>query len=514
MSDPACLAARALSPLSHDDPCGPDPKRLDTFVELRQEVGRDTGLSQASTDWSRVQTLALNLLETKSKDLRCASYLGMAWVHLAGVIGLNTALHLFVSLLQDYPETLHPRARRGRMVGRERTLAWFGENVTRWLQGQSNLSIEFDLQTSINDNLKQLQACCHPLVLPELAALSGLIKRLSSKIIQTPKPAPSISRAPASQPPRESSRSEAVAPLSVAPLSLSEIMDAQRRQALTLLQEDFRSPLAYRCLRQSLWGRIESVTQLPNGRTSIQGLSPQARAKLEEHASHARWPGLLEYAEDLFTRYPLSLDLQRYSAQALDGLGNSQAAIRSILAELSALLFRFPNLRSFCDQRGTPLADHTTCQWLGQKLSLIAPKPTPTPRVDDEDESWSKDLSTIEPQDEAALIAAIQRALDRSPDQLRFSQRSIHLAQRHAHLPGLTLLLSTLAHDALQQPSSRVMHKELESATLNSLLQAQTAQDPSQIPALRCQATARLALALGRHDLQAALPYFRASTPR
>ncbi|RKH11628.1 type VI secretion system protein TssA, partial [Corallococcus sp. CA053C] len=129
-------------------------------------------------------------------------------------------------------------------------------------------------------------------------------------------------------------------------------------------------PLAYRMLRTGLWLHL-SQPPAPgaNGRTSLPPFPPAMRERLERMATHSRWAELLEEAESALVQHRFALELQRYVANALAGLGPTHAAAREALVlELTALLRRMPGVVELITSDGTPLTDAATKQWLSAEV--------------------------------------------------------------------------------------------------------------------------------------------------
>ncbi|HYO96910.1 MAG TPA: type VI secretion system protein TssA [Polyangiaceae bacterium] len=105
---------RLLAPISPADPAGANLEYDPAFAELeRLAMGKperqmgDSIVPGEPPDWSAVFDRAVLLLE-RSKDLRVASYLGLAVLHRAGFEGLSRALAFLRSLLEAYWPLLHP----------------------------------------------------------------------------------------------------------------------------------------------------------------------------------------------------------------------------------------------------------------------------------------------------------------------------------------------------------------------------------------------------------------------
>lgn len=108
--------ATLLEGISDTAPCGESLKYsllFDQIKEARREddsrlsVGIwETTLKRA--DWLTVESLCLEVLQTKSKDLQCAGWLTECWAHLYGFAGLTNGITLLTQLCEKYWADLYP----------------------------------------------------------------------------------------------------------------------------------------------------------------------------------------------------------------------------------------------------------------------------------------------------------------------------------------------------------------------------------------------------------------------
>ncbi|MCB1033818.1 MAG: type VI secretion system protein TssA, partial [Acidobacteria bacterium] len=107
---------KLLAPISAERPAG-DSLRYDPLYDEVREARRedDPNLPQGvwkvepkKADWPRVESLSLEALERRSKDLQIASWLTEAWVHRCGFEGAEHGLRLLSGLCESFWEPLHP----------------------------------------------------------------------------------------------------------------------------------------------------------------------------------------------------------------------------------------------------------------------------------------------------------------------------------------------------------------------------------------------------------------------
>ena len=107
-------AEELLSDLPGDEPCGPDMEYDPLFQEMEraaegkpEQVMGDSVVAAEEPDWRTVKKNALEIL-SKSKDLRAATYLAHAALHIDGWSGLGEGLKLVEGLIRQYWADVHP----------------------------------------------------------------------------------------------------------------------------------------------------------------------------------------------------------------------------------------------------------------------------------------------------------------------------------------------------------------------------------------------------------------------
>jgi type VI secretion system protein ImpA len=105
-----------LSPISADQPAGAELRYEAVYDQLRDLRREDDATlpqgvwksEQKKADWRAVESLCLETLKTKSKDLQIAAWLLEAWVHLYGFEGAAQGFRLMNSLCAGFWDNLHP----------------------------------------------------------------------------------------------------------------------------------------------------------------------------------------------------------------------------------------------------------------------------------------------------------------------------------------------------------------------------------------------------------------------
>jgi type VI secretion system protein VasJ len=262
--------------------------------------------------------------------------------------------------------------------------------------------------------------------------------------------------------------------------------EALEQAACALREAAPADPRAYRLLRTGLWLHLVATPPLrPDGNTALPGLEARDHAQLAELAAASRWVGLLARSENLLATRRLALDLQRYTAAALAGLGPEYAAaVDAVRIELRALLARLPGLATLRDRDGQPLADPDTQRWLASEV-LPRPASTVSTAPSDAPEFWTELRPRLRGDTRPEALADAQRYIDTAHGEHQRCLRRLGLAELCDELdpPLATHLFAALADD-LERRDLDNWDPLLSTRTLAGLVRAQhRARD---LPAWRC----------------------------
>ncbi len=385
---------REIAPISEEYPAGTDVRYEPEFEELQAEIDKLSLPSATSgVDWERVWALSSQILTKKSKDLLVASYFTVADIRLHGVPGFFNGLSVYSELLAQYWESLFPAKKR--MRGRLAAVAWLIEKSEAAFEGFNVDPVESEVIISLTELIQKIDTilskqCDDP---PLLRPLERIIENIpvredpvTEQIAEEPPEKPEQhdpakeKREAAAAPPdnRPERQTETVTPAPVISSTssasaaeiekiLREALQTVRQVAAFYFDKDNSNPRGYRCRRIAGWALIQTLPLATDKQTQIPppGEMEATRKHLLELRGLERWQELLREAEKRFNSSLLWLDLNRFSAESLTGLGSQyHQAHDAVCQETAFLLKRLPGLEKLTFLDGSPLADAETRHWL------------------------------------------------------------------------------------------------------------------------------------------------------
>ena len=355
------------SPIREGAPCGESCRDDQDFESLQLEIRKLELPDAPQPDWQKAAQLASSLLRDRSKDLLVASWLTIALFHREGYGGFDAGLTVLRDMVELHWDTLFPEAKR--MKGRLAAVEWVLERGTREVQRRAPSTNEREAVDACLARLKELDDKLSDRVAdggPSPADLRRALEDAASMVKAPPAP----SAAPAA-----SSTSTAAAPATITSAADIPNVLGTARSILRSVTEFLRTneptnPLIYRLPRLATWMHLIAPPPNQDGLTQIPAPQPpESGEKLESMLAAGQWMGVLEQTESRLATAVFWLDLHRYAAQALEGLGPTHAACaQAVVEEVAQLLRRFPTLKDFRFKEGQPLANAATQRWLSERV--------------------------------------------------------------------------------------------------------------------------------------------------
>lgn len=354
-----------LEPISAESPCGEMAKSLPEYEAVEEQINKLSSLYGGVIDWGDVVQDCMHLLQTETKDLLLVSYSAYGLFLQNGYAGLAAGLTLYESLLTTYWEEVFPATKR--IKRRLVTFSWLLEWLDKKIQeqkivksDQQNAARCVELLLSITEYYKTKigeQA-------PDGGLLANQIKRQLTALESIQKKQQAQTKEPSAATTSTTGLVDVTVDSDI-PKAMKQVASQLIKMAHFIRANQPDDVRAYRWLRTAMWIDLMNVPLSQNTTTQVPPPPEPLSARLNGLLAAGDFKVLLQETEQQFSRTPLWLDLQRYSAQALEALGGPFAAAQAVvLEELASLLNRLPGLTHLAFVNGIPFASETTRLWI------------------------------------------------------------------------------------------------------------------------------------------------------
>ena len=365
-----------LEPISPATPSGSSARYEPDYERILVEVGKLEAPTGGAVDWIQVATLGKKLLGSKSKDMLVAAYTGFAlFAPKKSLAGLLEGMVLVSELTDRFWDSLFPDGKRQK--ARANAVSWFVQRVSLSIGDVVPAPADREVVEALIPAAQRLAEVCRTRLTEGGPAFGPLMEALERLRLQLPPEAPPPAAEAAPSVASGSAATSAAAPTAAqAPAPalpargadasgwLREVGAALCQAAADIRRTSPADPVGYRLLRTGLWLHLtQAPPRGPDGRCPFPGLPPDVRAQMQALSSNAKWMELLEEAESALIQHRFQLDLHRFSAAALAGLGHT-AARAALVVELGAWLRRVPDAAELSASDGSPVADAQTRAWL------------------------------------------------------------------------------------------------------------------------------------------------------
>lgn len=370
------------APIPGANRAGENARHDEQHEAIRHEVDKLGKPTAEQVDWDLIHDASRSLLTQKSKDYLIASYFAVASYIRGGPRGLVVGIAALMALLRDYWDEGFPPPKRIR--GRVNAIDWFIDRVDSLSDLAPKTTAEGDLEL-LSLAAKELETLVLDRFQDEIPNIYGLKATLNTIELEIAKQAPEMpAQRTAPQPTAPTAAAASPAAVQTKPVAsvklasptaelvdpaqigkfLKDVGDSLHKASRALFKVSKEDPLAYRLCREGLYMQFLQAPPASSGNQTVVPPPPQEReANLNALLSLQNWATLLDEAESGLASSRLWLDLHRYVALALAGLGY-EAARDTVVAEMGALVHRLPQLleREFSD--GRPFASAATREWL------------------------------------------------------------------------------------------------------------------------------------------------------
>lgn len=380
-----------LAPLAgneHDHPVGEPLEETNDYLALDAEMMKVGSLQHANVAWETAETLAIQMLSQRGKDLKVLGHLLHCLQHDSNGVRFALSLRLLQRALeQPWWEHAYPfNGPRGVKL-RPRLFQQFTQRSVKLAAGLDFHNAE-DEYEACQTALTELQARVEQDALPG-DALNELQRQLVAQ-----RPTPSSSSGSANKPPQpegsnaatashEASQTSpaqaaAQAPAKVPELRLEAGNERSNRQAL-LKMADFLSeqspgePLAYRLRRYAVWSAIQALPAAKAEadalrKTELAPVSADRIADYREALARGGDSELWQRIENSLAVSPYWLEGHRLSAGLAKQLGHPRCG-EAIRDEAQRFVERLPGIEALTFNNGARFVDDETQRWLYSSAS-------------------------------------------------------------------------------------------------------------------------------------------------
>lgn len=398
------------TPISPENATGIDVRYESVFESLQIEV--DKMYSPATVEevnWPKIGELGTEILQNHSKDLTTAAYLGVALVKNYGIEGFEVGLSILMDMLDVYWNTLFPPLKKKkRRLG---AIEWWcerGGSALALLPPESVPQSQIDALMSKLDRFNEAMSSKLSSSIP-LYHIVEALELLAQQEEATPEkeevPVPEQKKEAAEPnkekeshpakfpPPAEkkeitapqtlekktpvaSPAQRTAPPISVAaPVEMASLGDARRAFNQTMIQlkkiaetirlNDTSDPVSYAIVRFDAWVKVSELPPAQQGKTQIPSPGRQEMALLKKMYESEKWTELINASENNLGRYIFWMDLNRYTAVALEKMGKSHGeALETVCSTTSVFCSRLKGIEAYAFSDGTPFASAETLAWI------------------------------------------------------------------------------------------------------------------------------------------------------
>lgn len=399
-------------------PCGEDPRYLEEFEQIKEEIDK-----LRDVDYAMIKTSCRDLLTRVTKDLRVAGYLLTAGVFVDGMPGLLESLMVYRVLLENFWEECHPGSEKGRLAALDllsnpKIMAFAEQKKeTGSLETFQALKQELD---SINSFLvgKQGEEA------PRLSALAHWVgERVERLGPRGPAAGETEPKEAADAATRESS-SVAAEPEASAVGSEKKVGILTRQIHKHLMDTgNFLQALGFS--RAFRWGRL-ALPPNENGRTRIPAPRAGGLAELDTVLSGDSVEAVLACCEGLFFEagFHLLFDLQFRLFEYLASRAREDLAVY-VRHAMQGLMQRCPGLAELSFDDGTPFAGPDCRQWIVQRevAGMGGPRFSVAPEADGETAAMIDEAMQLAKQKKLSEALGSIRSLPAGTEKQRVRKR-------------------------------------------------------------------------------------------
>ncbi len=359
MSDNAIIDTLEFGvPINGITPCGEDPRYLDEFLSIKEELDK-----LSDTDYEQVYTLSAQVLTEISKDLRVATYHLLASVYLHGTEGLHQGLQGLRLVLCNFWKECHPVRENARLAA----LALLNTPRLVAFAEQHNNELDATILGLLKQETDQINSFLVKSLGDEAPRLSGLCSWLAKqeKFLPSeptaPEPKPQTVKTPAAKTDPMPSVST---PVPLASISSAREFENEARKLHNFLCASNELYQAISLSRTMLWGG-STFPPHTNSQTKVPAPRESAWAELTQLTTDKNPLLALQLSEKVFFEpgFRYSVALQQFVWQHAQNHGFKDLAAL-VESTCRNYLARFPDLTELYYADSSPFCSAEASLWL------------------------------------------------------------------------------------------------------------------------------------------------------
>ena len=405
------MLSKVISPISDDSAVGQLLQEDAELNFIEDELMKVGSLSHGSIEWEKVKLSAINILETKSKDIKVLSNLLQCLQQETGLESALSSIKLLSAFITHYWFDAYPaQGKKGEKLKQR----YFKQIMQRTTQSVKKLELNTQDSKAIEETLKEFVVS---LKSAEIDLEYGDSLEQAFK---------SLSQTQESEEPTESNEVDVEKDvLQLAPDAPNVYFDPKNeratRQALFsmayfLNQVQPKTAIGYRVRRHALWFSIWQLPQTKRDQTTeLAAFSVDRLTQYQQEVELDPSVELLNKIERSLEQTPYWFDGHFLSYQLCEKLGFNDVAA-AIKEELQSFISRFSQIVHYKAIDGSGFASLATLGWLDNQMGQSNQSKLANERSDNWINEYQKLQELANSQGLSASLTQINQQLENAKD--------------------------------------------------------------------------------------------------